>query len=52
MFGSPRYMELVAEEHRQLDKLLAVGGEKARSVSSSTLATAYERVGLVPAASA
>jgi SAM-dependent methyltransferase len=23
VFGSPRYMELVAEEHRQLDKLLA-----------------------------
>jgi tryptophanyl-tRNA synthetase len=40
------------DDPAQLDKLLAVGGEKARSVSAPTLATAYERVGLVAAASA
>jgi tryptophanyl-tRNA synthetase len=40
------------DDPAQLDKLLAIGGEKARSVSSRTLARAYERVGLVAAASA
>jgi tryptophanyl-tRNA synthetase len=35
------------DDPAQLDKLLAIGGEKARSVSSVTLATAYERVGFV-----
>jgi tryptophanyl-tRNA synthetase len=34
----------------QLDKLLGVGGEKARTIASATLADAYERVGfLAPA---
>jgi tryptophanyl-tRNA synthetase len=37
------------DDPAQLDKLLAVGGEKARSVSSITLATAYDRVGFVAA---
>jgi tryptophanyl-tRNA synthetase len=40
------------DDPAQLDKLLAIGGEKARSVSSRTLARAYERVGLVAPASA
>ncbi len=40
------------DDPAQLDKLLAIGGEKARSVSSRTLAKAYERVGFVAAASA
>jgi tryptophanyl-tRNA synthetase len=35
------------DDPAQLDKLLAIGGEKARSVSSRTLARAYERVGFV-----
>jgi tryptophanyl-tRNA synthetase len=34
----------------QLDKLLAIGAEKARSVSSVTLRTVYDRVGFLPAA--
>jgi len=38
------------DDPAQLDKLLAVGAEKARAVASATLATAYERVGfLAPA---
>ena len=37
----------------QLDKLLAIGAEKARAVSSVTLRTVYERIGfLAPASSA
>ena len=40
------------DDPAQLDKLLAIGGEKARAVSSVTLRRAYERVGfLAPAAS-
>ena len=36
----------------QLDKLLAIGAEKARSVASVTLRTVYERIGfLAPAPS-
>jgi tryptophanyl-tRNA synthetase len=35
----------------QLDKLLAVGAEKARAVASATLATVYDRVGFLPPAS-
>jgi tryptophanyl-tRNA synthetase len=38
------------DDPAQLDKLLAIGAEKARSVSSTTLRTAYERVGFLPAA--
>jgi tryptophanyl-tRNA synthetase len=38
------------DDPAQLDKLLAIGAEKARSVSSATLRTAYERVGFLPAA--
>ncbi|HET6212522.1 MAG TPA: tryptophan--tRNA ligase [Micromonosporaceae bacterium] len=38
------------DDPAQLDKLLAVGAEKARAVASVTLASAYERVGfLAPA---
>jgi tryptophanyl-tRNA synthetase len=41
------------EDPAQLDKLLAIGAEKARSVSSVTLRTVYQRVGfLAPAAGA
>jgi tryptophanyl-tRNA synthetase len=36
----------------QLDKLLAVGGEKARVVASVTLRDAYDRVGFLPPAAA
>jgi tryptophanyl-tRNA synthetase len=39
------------DDPAQLDKLLAIGGEKARAVSSRTLARAYERVGFVAPAS-
>jgi tryptophanyl-tRNA synthetase len=35
------------DDPTQLDKLLAVGAEKARSVSRPTLATAYERMGFL-----
>jgi len=38
------------DDPAQLDKLLAVGADKARAVASSTLATAYERVGFLPPA--
>jgi tryptophanyl-tRNA synthetase len=38
------------DDPAQLDKLLAIGAEKARAVSSATLRTAYERVGFLPAA--
>jgi tryptophanyl-tRNA synthetase len=38
------------DDPAQLDKLLAIGAEKARAVASRTLATAYDRVGfLAPA---
>ena len=41
------------DDPAQLDKLLAIGAEKARAVSSATLRTVYERVGfLAPASSA
>ncbi|GII21221.1 tryptophan--tRNA ligase [Planosporangium mesophilum] len=40
------------EDPAQLDKLLAVGAEKARAVSSATLRRVYDRIGfLAPAAS-
>jgi tryptophanyl-tRNA synthetase len=35
------------DDPAQLDKLLAIGGEKARAVSAVTLARAYDRVGFV-----
>jgi tryptophanyl-tRNA synthetase len=38
------------DDPAQLDKLLAIGAEKARSVSSVTLRTVYDRVGFLPAA--
>ena len=34
----------------QLDKLLAIGGEKARAVASATLGRTYDRIGFLPAA--
>jgi tryptophanyl-tRNA synthetase len=41
------------DDPAQLDKLLAVGAEKARAVASTTLATVYDRVGfLAPATGA
>jgi tryptophanyl-tRNA synthetase len=41
------------DDPAQLDKLLAVGGEKARAVASATLREAYDRIGfLAPAAPA
>jgi tryptophanyl-tRNA synthetase len=38
------------DDPTQLDKLLAVGAEKARAVSAVTLQTAYDRVGFLPPA--
>jgi tryptophanyl-tRNA synthetase len=38
------------DDPAQLDKLLAVGAEKARAVAAATLRTAYDRVGFLPAA--
>ncbi len=35
------------DDPAQLDKLLAVGAEKARSVASVTLRTVYDRVGFL-----
>jgi tryptophanyl-tRNA synthetase len=35
------------DDPAQLDKVLAIGGEKARSVASQTLATVYDRVGFL-----
>jgi tryptophanyl-tRNA synthetase len=36
------------DDPAQLDKLLAVGAEKAGAVASGTLRTAYDRVGFLP----
>ena len=36
------------DDPAELDKLLAIGAEKARAVSSATLRTAYDRVGFLP----
>ena len=36
------------DDPAQLDKLLAIGAEKARTVASATLATVYDRVGFFP----
>jgi tryptophanyl-tRNA synthetase len=36
------------DDPSQLDKLLAVGADKARSVAADTLRTAYDRVGFLP----
>ena len=38
------------DDPAQLDKLLAIGAEKARAVSSATLRRVYDRVGFLPAA--
>ncbi|WP_329104534.1 tryptophan--tRNA ligase [Micromonospora sp. NBC_01699] len=38
------------DDPAQLDKLLAIGAEKARAVASTTLAAAYDRIGFLPAA--
>ncbi|HEX8631176.1 MAG TPA: tryptophan--tRNA ligase [Catenuloplanes sp.] len=37
------------DDPAQLDKLLALGAEKARTVAAETLRTAYDRVGFLPA---
>ena len=37
------------DDPAQLDKLLAIGGEKARAVAAATLRTTYDRVGFLPA---
>jgi len=39
------------DDPAQLDKLLAVGAEKARAVAAPTLASVYDRVGFLPPAS-
>jgi tryptophanyl-tRNA synthetase len=39
------------DDPAQLDKLLAIGGEKARAVASATLTAAYDRVGFLAPAS-
>ncbi|WP_173040128.1 tryptophan--tRNA ligase [Phytohabitans flavus] len=38
------------EDPSQLDKLLAIGAEKARAVAAETLRTVYDRVGFLPPA--
>jgi tryptophanyl-tRNA synthetase len=38
------------DDPAQLDKLLAIGAEKARAVASATLRSAYDRIGFLPAA--
>ncbi|HWH00424.1 MAG TPA: tryptophan--tRNA ligase [Pilimelia sp.] len=38
------------EDPAELDKLMAVGADKARSVAAATLRTVYDRVGFLPAA--
>jgi tryptophanyl-tRNA synthetase len=40
------------DDPAQLDKLLAVGAEKARAVSAVTLATVYDKIGFLPPATA
>ena len=35
------------EDPAQLDKLLAIGAEKARTVAAATLATVYDRIGFL-----
>jgi len=42
---------LYLDDPAQLDKLLAVGAEKARTVSARTLGRAYDRIGFLPPAS-
>ncbi len=42
-------LELLADP-AELDRLLAVGAQRAREVASQTLATVYDRVGFLPAA--
>jgi tryptophanyl-tRNA synthetase len=37
------------DDPAQLDKLLAIGAEKARAVASTTLAATYDRIGFLPA---
>jgi len=37
------------DDPEELDKILALGAEKARAVSSATLRTVYDRVGFLPA---
>ena len=46
-----RTRELLADP-AELDRVLAVGAEKARAVAADTLAAVYERVGFLPAAPA
>ncbi len=43
-----RYNELM-EDRGELERILAVGAEKAREVASKTLAKVYDRVGFLPA---
>jgi tryptophanyl-tRNA synthetase len=38
------------DDPEQLDKMLAIGAEKARAVAAATLAQAYDRVGFLPPA--
>jgi tryptophanyl-tRNA synthetase len=38
------------DDPAQLDKLLALGAEKARAVASVTLRDAYDRIGFLPGA--
>jgi tryptophanyl-tRNA synthetase len=40
------------DDPAQLDKLLAIGAEKARAVSAATLATVYDKIGFLPPATA
>ncbi|MFH9351606.1 tryptophan--tRNA ligase [Kitasatospora sp. NPDC017646] len=38
------------DDPAELDRVLAIGAEKARAVASETLATVYDRIGFLPAA--
>jgi len=40
------------DDPAQLDKLLAIGAEKARAVAVTTLTDAYDKIGFLPPASA
>ncbi len=37
------------DDPAELDRVLAVGAERARAIASRTLATVYDRIGLLPA---
>ena len=42
-------MQGYLDDPAELDKILAAGADRAREVASRTLATAYDRIGFLPA---